>query len=224
VSSNQKRLAIIGSAGHAVAALDAAISSKCFEFVGWVDSYKVIGNMVEGYPILGHPDEILELSLKYHLDCIYIGISNNFLREEITQQLKIKVPDLDFATIIHPFSSVSESVTIGEGSLIMPGAIINCRTRIGNGVIINTAVSIDHDCFINDYASLLPRVTTGGDVEVGTLSCVCLGATIGHKVQIGEHAVIGAGSLVLSDIPPLVIAWGSPAKVIRTRKMDERHF
>ena len=59
------------------------------------------------------------------------------------------------------------NVEIGEGSLIMPGVVINTETKIGKHCIINTSSSIDHHNYFKDYSSCGPGVITGGKVTIG---------------------------------------------------------
>jgi acetyltransferase-like isoleucine patch superfamily enzyme len=84
-------------------------------------------------------------------------------------------------------------------------------------VLLGTKASIDHDGVMGDYASLAPGVTTGGGVTIGTMSAVLLGANVIHGITIGEHTVVGAGALVLRDVPDRVVAYGVPAKVVAPR-------
>jgi acetyltransferase-like isoleucine patch superfamily enzyme len=51
-----------------------------------------------------------------------------------------------------------------------------------------------------------------------------MGCNVVHNVKIGEDSLIGAGSLVINSIPELVVAYGHPAKIIRPRKIEDRHF
>lgn len=88
------------------------------------------------------------------------------------------------------------------------------------GRIILNAESIGRDLFVlhnvtvgHDYRSGIP--TIGRNVFIGT------GTSILGKVRIGDHAVIGAHSLVLEDVPAETLVAGSPARVIR--KIDRRH-
>jgi len=48
--------------------------------------------------------------------------------------------------IISPDAIVDQSVTIGEGTVVIPGVVINVDVFIGKNCIINTKSSIDHDC------------------------------------------------------------------------------
>ena len=49
-------------------------------------------------------------------------------------------------------------------------------------------------------------------------------ANIVHGVRVGAHALLGAGALVLDDVPSFAVAYGIPAKVVRQRSQDEPYL
>jgi acetyltransferase-like isoleucine patch superfamily enzyme len=93
----------------------------------------------------------------------------------------------------------------------MQGAIIQSSVKIGKHSIINTRASIDHDCVIQDYVHIAPGVILCGNVQIGEGA----GTTIMQGIRVGKWSVIGAGSVVLKDIPDHVTAVGSPCKIIK---------
>jgi acetyltransferase-like isoleucine patch superfamily enzyme len=106
----------------------------------------------------------------------------------------------------------------------MAGAVVNPGARVGAFCILNTNSSIDHDCILEDYASLAPGVVTGGGVVIGRYTAIGIRATVVHGVRIGEHSVIGAGATVLHDIPDHVVAYGTPARVVRNRQTGDPYL
>jgi acetyltransferase-like isoleucine patch superfamily enzyme len=77
---------------------------------------------------------------------------------------------------------------------------------------------------MEDFASLAPQASVGGNCRIGRYAAVGIGAVISHGIQVGEHTVIGAGSTVLDNIGPLRIAYGTPAKAIRERKRGDKYL
>jgi serine O-acetyltransferase len=107
---------------------------------------------------------------------------------------------------------------------IHPAAII------GKGILIDHATSlvIGETAIVEDYVSMLHEVTLGGTgkehgnrhpkVRHGVL--ISAGAKILGNVEIGENAKIGAGAVVLEDVPPHTTVVGIPAKVVGVPKAE----
>jgi acetyltransferase-like isoleucine patch superfamily enzyme len=106
----------------------------------------------------------------------------------------------------------------------MAGAVVNPCCQVGRFCIVNTNASLDHDCVMEDYASLAPGVTTGGNCRIGSHAAVSIGAVLRHGITIGEHSVVGAGSLVLGPVDAFSIAYGTPARKIRDRQPGDKYL
>jgi|SRR3989344_1478304 len=120
-----------------------------------------------------------------------------------------------FDTLIHERAYVGESVNIGEGSIICPGAILTCDISLGKHCIVNLKASISHDCEIGDYVTVSPGATIGGRVVIGDETWIGMGATVIQDVKIGKRVFIAAGAVVVDDIPDDCLVMGVPAKVVR---------
>jgi sugar O-acyltransferase (sialic acid O-acetyltransferase NeuD family) len=143
-------------------------------------------------------------------DNVILSIGNNKVRKMLSDRL-----DVTFAKAIHPKSIISQHNSIGEGTVIMAGAIINPDTVIGKHCIINTGAIIEHDCIIDDFAHVSPNASLAGGVIVGEGAQVGIGATVIQGVKIGKWAVIGAGAVIIKDVPDNCIVVGNPGKVIK---------
>lgn len=218
-----KKIVIIGSAGHAKVIIDIIESAKEFKIIGLCDPLRA-GEEIEGYKILGKQDELPELIKKHSIDGVIVGIGDNFTRSKVTSFIKEICPNLEFISAIHPNASIAKSVTIGKGSVLMNGVVINPHTVVGESCILSTASSLDHDSTLGDFASFSPGVRTGGDCRIGNFSVLGIGAILAHGINIGEETIIGAGSVVMRDVDSFVVAYGSPAKTIRSRKTGEKYL
>jgi len=92
------------------------------------------------------------------------------------------------------------------GSVIQPGSVIKKNT------IINTKVSVDHDCIIGAHVHLAPGVTISGGVCVEDAVHIGTGALVIQGIHIGKKCLIGAGSLVLNNIKEGSTVFGLPAR------------
>jgi serine O-acetyltransferase len=111
------------------------------------------------------------------------------------------------------------------------GVDIHPAAQIGNGILIDhaTSVVVGETAIIEDNVSILHEVTLGGTgkdegerhpkVRRGVL--IGAGAKILGNVEVGEGAKIGAGSVVLDDVPPHSTVAGVPAEVVGTPDVDE---
>jgi sugar O-acyltransferase (sialic acid O-acetyltransferase NeuD family) len=145
-------------------------------------------------------------------DRLIIAIGSN-----ATLRLKAESLQASYGVAIHPATTISRRVRIGDGTVVMAGVTINSETVIGTHCILNTSASIDHDCVIEDYAHVSPNTTLCGNVRVGEGSHVGAGAVLIPGVSVGKWATVGAGSVVIRDVPDGATVVGSPATVIRTR-------
>lgn len=217
-------IAIIGAGGHAGVVLDIVENLSGLSVQGIIDSYLKVGDTRFGYPILGGDDELPRLVSEHSLHGVIVAIGDNWRRRSVALAIRSLVPSLAFPTVAHPAACVSRSANLGSGCTIMAGSVINPGARLGDFCIINTLASIDHDCQIDNYASFAPHACAGGHAQVGECSAICLGAKLIHRVKVGSYSVVGAGATVLNDIPEHAVAYGTPAKVIRSRTADEPYM
>jgi sugar O-acyltransferase (sialic acid O-acetyltransferase NeuD family) len=146
-----------------------------------------------------------------------IAVGNNIIRKKMSIRASAKV----WINIIHPFAIVSKNVYIGEGTVIMAGVVIQTGVKIGKHSIVNTGACIDHDCLLDDFTHVSPNVTLSGGVHVGEGSHIGVGACVIPGIKIGKWVTIGAGTVVISDIPDFATAVGNPARIIKLNKFDE---
>ena len=89
------------------------------------------------------------------------------------------------AAPVHPSAIISKYVSVGEGSVVMQGAIIQSDAKIGKHCIIKTCTAIDHECEIGDFVQISPHTTLCGNVHFGKVSWIRAGATVIPGIRIG---------------------------------------
>jgi len=219
-----KNIVIFGASGHGSVVLDIIEKEGKYKVVGFIDTYKGKARLNNGYEILGSEEELPALMDKFNFSAGIVTIGDNWIRKKVVDKISKIVPEFSFVSTVHPNATIARDVHIGEGTAIMPGVIINSNSFIGKFCIVNTNASLDHDGIMGDYSSLAPRASTGGNVHIGEYSAICLGANVIEGINIGHHTVIGAGSLVVDNIKNHVVAYGSPAQIVRTRKEGEAYL
>jgi sugar O-acyltransferase (sialic acid O-acetyltransferase NeuD family) len=198
---------------------DAARLGHEYEIAGFIDDVlpERRGEQFCGAPILGGREQ-LDLLPARGISKLIFGFGDCRARLELAELVRAK--GLQIATVVHPRACVATDVLIGSGTVILAGAIVNPAAHIGENVIVNTSASIDHECVIDDGAHICPGVHLGGKVSVGRMTWVGIGAAVRDHVNIGAGTVVGAGAVVVEDIPDGVIAYGIPARVIRKIETD----
>jgi sugar O-acyltransferase (sialic acid O-acetyltransferase NeuD family) len=196
---------IIGAGGHAKVVISTLIESGLKVFGLLDDDKNKWGSKVLDIPIIGP----LELVKTNNFKKAVIGIGDNFLRKKLVECFK---NDCEWITVIHPHSYVHPSVKIGEGTVIFAGTIIQPDAEIGKHVIINTGATVDHDCKIGDYVHLAPGVHLAGNITIDEGTFIGIGSSVIPGRSIGKWSVVGAGGVVINDIPPSSKVAGVPVR------------
>lgn len=210
-----KNLVIWGASGHARVITEIIRLSGEYTVTGYLDDLTSsrFGEMFCGAPILGGREQLRNLAAVKN-NHILLAIGNNQARMKLANILRQY--GLQLATAIHPKAIVSQSVEIGSGTVIVAGAVVNANVVLGENVIVNTASTIDHDCHIEAGVHLSPGVHLGGSVIVGKGAWIGIGAVVSDHIKIGEWSVVGAGAVIVNDVPANTTVVGIPGKVIKT--------
>lgn len=215
---------IIGSSGHSKVIIDTINLVGAHKIIGLVDSYRSVGEKSMGYSVLGKPTDICKIIRRYKIHGIHIAVGDNYSRMMILHEINIRLSKVVLISSIHPSAVIAKDVSIGAGSAIMAGVVINPGASVGCCSVLNTNSSLDHDSEMADYSSLAPNVAVGGNSTIGKCSAIGIGATITNGVSVGSHSVIGAGALVIRSVRSNFVAYGIPAKEIRVREIDEKYM
>lgn len=121
------------------------------------------------------------------------------------------------ATIVHPSAIVAPSAVIEEGCVVARGAIIGPFARVGAGTIVTGAVLIGHHVDIGPHSFLGQGANVAGYVVTGPEVTIALGSIVREHQRIGAGATVGAGALVLHDVPDATTVIGIPARPMRPR-------
>ncbi len=201
--SRRRQVVVIGAGGHGRVVARAADACG-IEVIGFYDDDAAKwGTRIDDVPVLGSIEEAAASAGRPAV----MGIGDNATRKSASESL-----DLDWISVIHPFTSVDSYATLGRGTVLLPGSIVHRGTIIGDHVILNTKASVDHDCRVGDYVHIaVAHMAGGSSADEG--SFLALGSVLLPGVNLGAWSILGAGAVAIDDIPANSVAVGIPARV-----------
>lgn len=212
-----KELILIGAGGFGreVAWLIERINSveKKWNIKGYVDDNPQCDQSYLRYPLLGN----MEWLQKYHEDVDAVcTIANPSVREKIINALSGNEHIL-FPSVIDPSVMLGCNNNIGQGCIICANTVVTVNTEINDFTIINLSCTIGHEAHLHKFCTLYPTVNVSGNVVIFDKTEIGTGSQIIQQISIGSNTIIGAGSIVIRNIPSNCTAVGVPAKVIKQR-------
>lgn len=185
------------------------------DVVGFLDDDPNIINIkFGGLPVLGPTSILPILKEKYGITAVYCPLGNNSLRVKflrLAASLGYETPNY-----IHPSVIISPHVKIGKGVYILLGSKIMPFTIIEDYVMISMNVSIAHHNTLQTGCFLSTGCNFGASIIAEENSYCGIGSTIMTGLQIlGKDCLIGAGAVVIKNVPQGAIMAGVPAKIIK---------
>lgn len=211
------KVAIIGSSGFGREVRDVCVALGARElrflekapFEAEVDGIQVIEDTIEAVAEL--------VSDGWRLA---IGIGTPSLRKSIYENYS----EFPFVTLIHPSTTFGvgqrELVERSQGSIVTAGVRMTNNIRFGNQVVVNLNSTIGHDSIMGNYCAIMPGVNVSGNVELKDSVYLGTGAAIvngenDRLLTIGAGATVGAGAVVVRDVPPGETVVGVPARTLQ---------
>lgn len=204
---SDKRLLIVGAGGHAKVVIEVAQSAG-WEPIALFDPGPT--KTVLGLSVFGSDEDLAVFWNENGADAGIVAIGNNALRQKLAENLrKLGCPT---PVLAHSTACISPNASIGEGTIIMAGAIINAEASVGRDCIVNTGAIVEHDCVLGNGVHVAPRSVMGGGCHLGDGTLFGIGAVARPSITIGRQTIIGAGATVVNNIPDSVTVVGNPAK------------
>lgn len=140
---------------------------------------------IAGIPVVPYAaDEHPEVNL-------LVGIGMPKIRECITEKVAHS-----FGIFIHPQASVASDAEIGEGTVVLAGAVIQSKAKVGRHAIINANVTVDHDGVVEDFVTTYPGVYVGAGAILGKGAIINPNAVIMRFSKVAPFVEIRAGQII----------------------------
>jgi sugar O-acyltransferase (sialic acid O-acetyltransferase NeuD family) len=194
-------LILIGAGGHTASCIDVIEQQGFFQIGGLVASPEELAfrKVVCGYSVIGVDCDLHKLVNSYEYALISIGQLQSAKRR-ISMFHQIRECGYQLPVIVSPTAYVSTHAAIGQGTIIMHGAIVNAGARIGDNCIINSRALIEHDATVEDHCHIATGAIINGEVVIGAGSFIGSGSTIKQRVVIGRDCQVGMGVGVRHNI------------------------
>lgn len=211
--NDKEKIIVIGSGGQAEVVIDILQEMNKYEILGLTTNEKTPYDNILGVPVLGD-DSVLDSYFNNGVKKLAMavgGFRNNTLRKKLFLHFKSK--GFSFVNAIHPFTSISRTVSLGEGVIAYQGVVINTKAVIGDNCILALNSSVGHSTTIESHSLISAGANVGADAVVGSESLIAIGAKIVSGAKVGKNVLVAAGAVVVNDIPDNVSVFGIPAKV-----------
>jgi len=195
---SKPNLILIGAGGHAHACIDVIEQQDRYRIAGLVGMSEEMHCRHLGYSVIATDGDLQQLAKEYQYALITVGqIRSPERRIHLYQQAIIVGFQLPF--IVAPTANISRRATIGAGTIVMHGAIVNAGAKVGNNCIINTRALVEHDATVENHCHISTGAILNGDVYIGAGSFVGSGSIIKQGVSLGDGCVVGMGLSVRNN-------------------------
>ena len=209
--SGAARVVVVGASGHAAVCIDLLMAGG-LEVAGAIGNPRAGGRLQ--VPLLGGEDELEGAAAGSGATSAFVAIGDNRARARVAAQARA----LGFTLVnaVSPDARLSPTVELGCNVAVMAGAVVNAYTRLGDGVIVNTGATVDHDGVIGDWVHVAPGCHLSGAVTLGEGVFLGVGSSVIPGCTVGAWTQVVAGGVVVGDLPAGVLAVGVPARVVRS--------
>jgi len=202
-----KNIYLYGAGGHCFAVVELIRSLGEYQPLRIYDQNPKLKTILE-VPVIKEDVEIGSAETM----CITIG--NNDARKKVAARYM----EHDFPVFAHRSATVYPTARMGQGTQILPQAVIDADVTLGAFCIVNNNATVSHNVKAGDFVHIAINAAVTGGVSLGEGTLVGAGSVINPLLKIGKWVTIGAGAVVTKDVPDFAVVYGNPAQIIRYNK------
>jgi sugar O-acyltransferase (sialic acid O-acetyltransferase NeuD family) len=207
-----KKLFIIGAGGFGrelyAWASQHPDCGRAWQLAGFLDdnpeALKPFGLFASVFPLSGHKPAADQVHL--------VGLGMPALKEKLVAPLVSA--GADFLTFVHPSALIGARVTLGRGVVVCPGAILSADIDVGEFAMVNLNSTVGHDARLGPWSSVSAQCDITGHVRVADRVFLGSRASIIPGKTVGSRSIVGAGAVVVTDVPAGVTVVGNPARIL----------
>ena len=182
---------VYGAGGHGLVVLDAALRQPGLRVVGVLDDDPARrGERILGVEVLGDGSILSEP--RFRACRVVAAIGDPEARAAVAA--RVEAAGLGFVAIVHPTAFLAHGVSVGDGAMILPMAVVHTNASVGRHAIVNTGAIVEHGCrivvAIGDAAAREKAAARVAAAGLGFVAIVHPTAFLAHGVSVGDGAMI----------------------------------
>lgn len=212
------KVIIIGAGTYGTVYAEYLSDTHKYKIIGFLDDdLTKLGEFYNGIEVIGTLSFLKKLSFDERNLNVFVPIGNNQTRKNIIEYartLNLRTPGF-----IHPSANIHKSTQIGSTVYILPGSHLMPFVSIKDNVMISMGVNIAHHSCLDENCFVSQGSNIGASINIGCNTFIGIGSTIMTGVKkIGRDTIIGAGSVVIKDLPDNAVVVGNPGRIIKYNK------
>jgi sugar O-acyltransferase (sialic acid O-acetyltransferase NeuD family) len=179
---------------------------------------------VDEYKTVGLSEAVCEFPPNTHRIIMAMGYKDlNRTREAMFARLKAMGYGVE--TYVHPDARVYTDLPLGEGSVVLPGAVIEPHAQVGANTMVWSNVTIAHHSSVDDHCWVAAGTVVSGHAKVLRNTFLGVSSTVVNAVTVSEFNVVGAAALITRDTKPFSVHLARSAEPFRYSSEDYvKHF
>lgn len=211
----KNRLVIVGAGGFGREVHSWVNTSPLWRSRAGIGDVVFVDDVAPKFPLRAPIISTVRYYTPNERDLVICAIGVPEVRREVVEVLLSRGARMTI--FVHDRAILGENVAVATGAVVCPDVLVSCDVQIGEHVQINTGCSIGHDVTIGDYVTLSSACNLTGNVTVEAGAFLATAVSIIPGKRIGAGSLVGAGSVVLKDVPAGVTVFGNPSTIVGKR-------
>lgn len=220
IDVKMKRIIIIGGKGTPVVIgeqIENAIEkfNADYELIGYAFDDESFGDNINGVPIVAKTYDVYEKYKKFDdVHFIFSLYRSDIIEERIKLRDGYGIPLEKYTNFIHPLATVSKSVQMGFGNIILANVVVNPNVRLGNHNTFNSNALIGHDTMMGNSNFFAGHSVVGSNIKIGNGNFFGLNCSVKNFVEFDDYNLVGMAANVVKNVESHQLLIGNPAKPV----------
>jgi sugar O-acyltransferase (sialic acid O-acetyltransferase NeuD family) len=176
------RLLIYGAKDFARTA--AALAGHCgHEVAGFIDDFERSSHALGDFEQVARTHSPADFG-------VLLAVGYNDLRGRWGAWQRVRAAGYRLPSLVHPRAYVADTARVGDGCMVMAGAIVDVRAALADGVVVWPGACINHDSVIGENTFVSPNAVVCGHARVGAHCFIGAGAAVADRRQVPDGSFV----------------------------------